>query len=169
MNSEIYPALSSPAGGATAVSAEMLAAVARLVQLYEQLTPQHLDSLHLCYAAQAHFKDPFNDVRGVASIRQVFAHMFDTLDAPRFAVTEQLVQGQQAFLAWEFHFRLRRWRAGQPQCIRGGSLLRFDAQGLVQEHRDYWDTAEELYEKLPVLGVLMRALRRAGAAPQAQS
>ena len=169
MNSEIYPALSSPAGGATAVSAEMLAAVARLVQLYEQLTPQHLDSLHLCYAAQAHFKDPFNDVRGVASIRQVFAHMFDTLDAPRFAVTEQLAQGQQAFLAWEFHFRLRRWRAGQPQCIRGGSLLRFDAQGLVQEHRDYWDTAEELYEKLPVLGVLMRALRRAGAAPQAQS
>ena len=169
MNSEIYPALSSPAGGATAVSAEMLAAVARLVQLYEQLTPQHLDSLHLCYAAQAHFKDPFNDVRGVASIRQVFAHMFDTLDAPRFAVTEQLVQGQQAFLAWEFHFRLRRWRAGQPQCIRCGSLLRFDAQGLVQEHRDYWDTAEELYEKLPVLGVLMRALRRAGAAPQAQS
>lgn len=116
MNSEIYPALSSPAGGATAVSAEMLAAVARLVQLYEQLTPQHLDSLHLCYAAQAHFKDPFNDVRGVASIRQVFAHMFDTLDAPRFAVTEQLVQGQQAFLAWEFHFRLRRWRAGQPHA-----------------------------------------------------
>ena len=168
MNSEIYPALSAPAGGAAA-SAEMLAAVARLVQLYEQLTPQHLDSLHLCYAPQAHFKDPFNDVRGVASIRQVFAHMFDTLDAPRFAVTEQLVQGQQAFLAWEFHFRLRRWRAGQPQCIRGGSLLRFDAQGLVQEHRDYWDTAEELYEKLPVLGVLMRALRRAGAAPQAQS
>ena len=65
--------------------------------------------------------------------------------------------------------RLRRWRADQPQCIRGGSLLRFDAQGLVQEHRDYWDTAEELYEKLPVLGVLMRGLRRAGAAPQAQA
>lgn len=169
MNSEIYPALSAPAGGATAVSAEMLAAVARLVQLYEQLTPQHLDSLHLCYAPQAHFKDPFNDVRGVASIRQVFAHMFATLEAPRFAVTEQLVQGRQAFLTWEFHFRLRRWRAGQPQCIRGGSLLHFDAQGLVQEHRDYWDTAEELYEKLPVLGVLMRGLRRAGAAPQAQS
>ena len=168
MNSEIYPALSTPVGGAAA-SAEMLAAVARLVQLYAQLTPQPLASLHLCYAPQAHFKDPFNDVRGVARIRQVFAPMFAPLAAPRFAVTEQLVQGRQAFLAWEVHFRLRRWRADQPQCIRGGSLLRFDAQGLVQEHRDYWDTAEELYEKLPVLGVLMRGLRRAGAAPQAQA
>jgi hypothetical protein len=28
-------------------------------------------------------------------------------------------------------------------------------------HRDYWDAAEELYEKLPVLGGLMRFLKRA--------
>jgi hypothetical protein len=29
----------------------------------------------------------------------------------------------------------------------------------VRRHRDYWDAAEELYEKLPVIGVLMRAMR----------
>jgi hypothetical protein len=27
-------------------------------------------------------------------------------------------------------------------------------------HRDYWDAAEELYEKLPVVGSLMRWLKR---------
>jgi steroid Delta-isomerase len=27
-------------------------------------------------------------------------------------------------------------------------------------HRDYWDAAEELYEKLPILGGLMRWLKR---------
>ena len=27
-------------------------------------------------------------------------------------------------------------------------------------HRDYWDAAEELYEKLPLLGALMRWLKR---------
>jgi hypothetical protein len=26
-------------------------------------------------------------------------------------------------------------------------------------HRDYWDAAEELYEKLPVLGSVMRWLK----------
>ncbi len=140
------------------------AAVARLVRLYEHLTPAQLDALAACYAPQAQFKDPFNDVRGVPAIRQVFSHMFATLDEPRFVVTQQLVQGDQAFLAWEFRFRMRRWRPQQPQCIRGGTLLRLDAAGLVTEHRDYWDTAEELYEKLPVLGALMRWLRRAGSA-----
>jgi hypothetical protein len=32
--------------------------------------------------------------------------------------------------------------------------------GRVQDHRDYWDAAEELYEKLPVVGGLMRWLKK---------
>jgi hypothetical protein len=27
-------------------------------------------------------------------------------------------------------------------------------------HRDYWDVAEELYEKVPVLGGLLRTIKR---------
>jgi hypothetical protein len=30
----------------------------------------------------------------------------------------------------------------------------------VSLHRDYWDAAEELYEKLPVVGSVMRWLKR---------
>ncbi|MGD9774651.1 nuclear transport factor 2 family protein [Diaphorobacter sp.] len=144
--------------------ADTQAAAARLAQLYEQLTPDHLDHLADYYAADARFKDPFNDVRGVPAIRAIFAHMFASLDQPRFVVTQQLAQGTQAFLAWEFHFRLRRWQAGVDQCIHGATLVHFDATGRVTLHRDYWDTSEELYQKLPVLGPLMRWLRRAGSA-----
>ena len=145
-------------------STDMNAAVDRLVQLYEQLTPDLIRQLDAFYAADAHFKDPFNDVRGVQAIAGIFDHMFETLQNPHFIVTQRLVQGQQAFLAWEFHFRLQRWRPGIDQCISGATLLSFDAQGLVSQHRDYWDTAEELYEKLPLLGALMRWLRKAGSA-----
>lgn len=141
------------------------AATTRLVQLYEQLTPAHLAHLGDYYAPDAQFKDPFNDVRGVPAIAQIFAHMFASLEQPRFVVTQRLVQGEQAFLAWEFHFRMRRWRAQVTQCIHGATLVHFDAEGRVARHRDYWDPAEELYEKLPVLGGLMRWLRKAGAAP----
>ena len=38
--------------------------------------------------------------------------------------------------------------------------LRFDGAGRVTLHRDYWDAAEELYAKLPLLGCLMRGLAR---------
>ncbi len=30
----------------------------------------------------------------------------------------------------------------------------------IAMHRDWWDAAEELYEKLPVVGALMRWLKR---------
>jgi hypothetical protein len=36
----------------------------------------------------------------------------------------------------------------------------FNQDGKVVIHRDYWDAAEELYEKLPVVGGLMRWLKR---------
>jgi steroid delta-isomerase len=139
-------------------------ALDRLVRLYEHLTPARLPELTALYAVDAHFKDPFNEVRGVPAIARIFAHMFANLDQPRFVVLQRLAQGDQAFLTWEFRFHLRRWRPDVEQCIRGATLLSFDAQGRVVRHRDYWDAAEELYEKLPLLGPLMRRLRKAGSA-----
>jgi steroid Delta-isomerase len=132
---------------------------ARIVALFEQLVPADLARLHLFYAADARFKDPFNDVLGVPAIERVFRHMFDRLDEPRFVVHEVLVEGDQCFLTWDFLFRFK-GRAQVRQTVRGATHLRFDAQGRVALHRDYWDVAEELYEKLPLLGALMRWLRR---------
>lgn len=90
------------------IAPEIEAGLQRLVELYEQLTPTCLSRLNICYAPHASFKGPSNEVRGQDGIRQIFAHMFTIVDVPRFIVTEQLVQGQRAFLAWEFHFRMRR-------------------------------------------------------------
>ena len=70
-----------------------------------------------------------------------------------------------AWLAWEFRFRFRGWRAGEVQCIRGATHLCFASDGRVASHRDYWDTGEELFARLPLVGVLMRLLRRRMAAP----
>ena len=44
--------------------------------------------------------------------------------------------------------------------VRGVSHLVLAPDGRIAEHRDYWDAAEELYEKLPLLGGLMRWLKR---------
>ena len=60
------------------------------------------------------------------------------------------------------HYRLKGARTtASPQVIRGASHLRFDSAGKVTWHRDYWDAAEELYMTLPVIGWLMRRLRKA--------
>jgi ketosteroid isomerase-like protein len=139
------------------------AALQRVVLFYEQLQPTDLPRLADIYTADAQFKDPFNEVQGIAAIAGIFNHMFDSLEAPRFVITQQVQQGNQCFVTWDFLFAMTQIRGGQTQTIRGAShlVLRED-QGTwrVAVHRDYWDAAEELYEKLPVLGSLMRWLKR---------
>ena len=135
----------------------------RLVDAYTRLTRDNLPALLALYAENAHFKDPFNDVRGHAAIARVFAQMFDELREPRFTVQVAASDGDDAFLTWELHFVRQ---GGQAMAIRGATHLRYAPGGLVQLHRDYWDAAEELYAKLPVLGALMRALRGRLAARQ---
>jgi len=135
-----------------------------LVQFFETLSPGTVTRIPDFYSDDARFKDPFNDVRGTAAIRRIFSHMFTQVSEPRFVVGERVVDAGAAVLVWDLHFGVRVWGRVRAQVIHGVSHLKFAADGKVTCHRDYWDTGEELYMKLPVLGLLMRALRRRMAA-----
>jgi hypothetical protein len=135
------------------------ARVARIVDYFESLSPEALQRLGEVYSDGARFKDPFNEVAGVPAIREVFEHMYRALDEPRFVVQEAVTEGDQCFLTWDFVFRFKRFTP-DLQAVRGASHLRLDAAGRIEMHRDYWDVAEELYEKLPAVGSLMRWLKR---------
>ena len=145
----------------TAVSdLPMEQAVTRLVALFEHLTVADLPEMGRYYATHAHFKDPFNDVQGLAAIQGIFGHMFEALHEPRFVVTNRVVQGPHCFLTWDFLFRFKSFQQDTLQTVRGASHLVLDEQGLVTLHRDYWDAAEEMYEKFPVVGGVMRWLKK---------
>ena len=134
-------------------------ATENLATFFETLSPQSVAQLQTVYDEQATFKDPFNEVQGLPEIKRIFRHMYVALDQPHFVVTGQVVDGAQAFLTWEFRFRFKRFDTTTLQAVRGASHVVFNEQGLVTMHRDYWDAAEELYEKLPVLGGVMRWLK----------
>ena len=127
---------------------------------FESLQPGSVQAMGEFYAPDAYFKDPFNEVRGVAKIQRIFSHMYVALEQPHFVVTERVAQGDQCFLVWDFKFRFKRFDTTALQTMRGTSHLRFAPDGRVTYHRDYWDAAEELYEKLPLVGAVMRWLKK---------
>ena len=138
----------------------MAGAVTRIEAFFSGLQPSDLTRLGELYTDDAWFKDPFNEVRGVAAIQRIFTHMYEALDNPRFVITGRVVDGAQCFLVWEFRFAFRNFHKGVEQVVRGGSHLQLAPDGRIASHRDYWDAAEELYEKLPLVGGLMRWLKR---------
>lgn len=136
----------------------------RLVTWFETLSLQSVARTAEFYAPDAHFRDPFNDVRGVERIARIYAHMFEQVSEPRFAVIERHLQGDSAMLLWEFSFRSR--PGAIVTTVRGTTHLRFDAQGRVSAHQDYWDPSGALYEQVPLLGTLLRWVRGKLRAPQ---
>lgn len=135
-------------------------AMEALVEFFESVSPETISRIGDLYAADARFKDPFNAVQGVPAIEHIFRHMFTQVESPRFVVTERIAQNNSAMLAWRFEFGVRVGKTVRPQVVNGVTHFKFDVNGKVSLHRDYWDTGEELYMKLPVLGWLLRALRR---------
>jgi len=138
----------------------------KLMAFYESMSPATVTQIRDVYAVDAYFKDPFNEINGVDKIEAVFLHMYRQLQDPRFVVHGWSGTGNEGFVLWDMHFRSRFLRGGEAQTIRGVSHIRFDASGKVSYHRDYWDTGEELYAKLPVIGWLIKWLRRAMSGPE---
>lgn len=136
-----------------------------LCAYFEKLSANNLDELDTYYAADARFKDPFHEVVGVAAIRAILKHTFDKLSDARFRVTQRFPgEKGHAVILWEMDFTMPVTR--EPTTIRGVTHLVFATDGKLTLHRDYWDAAEELYSRLPVLKWLMRALARQAAAPR---
>ncbi len=131
-----------------------------LVAFYESLSEKSVACFPDYYAEDAYFKDPFNEGRGLALIQRVFTHMFRQVAEPRFKVLERVVDANGAVLVWDFFYRVGASGQGKTEVIRGVSHLKFDLEGKVIWHRDYWDAAEELYAKLPIIGFLVRRLKK---------
>lgn len=123
---------------------------------FEALTPASLAAIDRVYAQGARFRDPFNALEGRDAIARLYARMFERLDAPRFVVRERVRDGARAFVSWDFEYGL----AGRRHGLHGGTLFVLDEAGLIAEHRDYWDAAEGVYERVPIVGYLLRSLKR---------
>lgn len=127
-----------------------------IARWFETLSPESLDKVGEVYAAEAIFIDPFNTLSGLESVRAVYQHMFDTLEQPKFVVTTIVADARRAFMTWDFHFL----RNDEAMSISGCTQFELDDHGRIILHRDYWDAAQQIYEKIPLLGSLLRVLRR---------
>jgi steroid delta-isomerase len=128
--------------------------LAAYVDMFESLSPHNLAAqLDPLFADEAYFEDPFNQVVGPQAIRAIFEHMFHTVRQPRFSVLSRALNGDTAFLEWQFHFVDSRF---EPYAIVGTSKVVFDSQGKVVSHIDYWDTGRYVYQAVPVLRTVIR-------------
>ena len=132
---------------------------------FDELSPASRDVLKELAHPDIRFVDPFNDVRGIEKVLAVFDHMFVTTTEPKFVTKPPVVMGNTAFIKWRFTCNINNRFYRKEMTIDGVTEVQFDQAGLITTHIDYWDAARQLYEKLPLLGGLLRAIRHRLAVP----
>lgn len=141
-------------------TSDSVEAVKRVVDYWQTLSAARVSALSEVYTEDAYFRDPFNEVTGVDKLKHIFSDMFVRLHEPKFTITETIHQDNRVLMVWDFTYRIKTLKPELGRKIHGSSLIRFGADGRVNYHRDYWDAAGELYEQLPVIGSVMRWLKK---------
>ncbi|CAA6816799.1 MAG: Nuclear transport factor 2 family protein [uncultured Sulfurovum sp.] len=104
------------------------------------------------------FEDPFQKVEGLQAIHHVFVDMYTKLHEPRFVINEVICSHDVAYVKWKFIYAMN--AKSQINTFTGVSRVTFSQQGKVLSHTDYWDAAQHVYEKIPLLGSVIRLVKR---------
>ncbi|WP_417514082.1 nuclear transport factor 2 family protein [Minwuia sp.] len=131
----------------------------RFVSYFEGMQQSDLDRLNQIYAEDVHFVDPFSDFTGLNTLHGVFEAMFTKMRDYRLAVLEcGMISDDSAFVRWRMSGYVK--QLGKDLwVVEGSSLIRFAGDGRVREHIDFWDAASQMYERLPVIGWVLRKIR----------
>ncbi|GLQ05935.1 nuclear transport factor 2 family protein [Sneathiella chinensis] len=134
-------------------------ACAAYARYFETLSPETVDDLDGLAGDALYFEDPFNQVRGRDKVKQLFRQMFDHVSDPAFHVYPPYWESGkgQVLLKWRFTGQNRHLG---PIDFVGLSEVTFDAEGKIVSHVDYWDASTHFYAKIPLIGGMIRFVKR---------
>ena len=132
--------------------------VDRFQSVYQRLTVDSLELLDGLYAPEVEFTDPVHTLRGLPELRAYCRELYDGVAECRFDYPEVIESDGRAAVAWVMHLRHTRFRPKETLSLAGVSLIQFGER--VTRQHDYFDLGAMIYERVPVLGLPVRALRR---------
>jgi len=127
------------------------------IRLFEELSMEQLEGIEGFISNNIQFKDPFNELSGLDEFRRLLVKTLNDVKAPKFTVTHRAWSNDILFLRWSFQGEIKglnHWN------VEGMSEILFDEQGLICQHIDHWDASEQFYAKLPLIGTIIRLIRR---------
>ncbi|MDN3609673.1 nuclear transport factor 2 family protein [Vibrio ostreicida] len=127
--------------------------------IYQQLNKNNLHLLHDVYHNDVIFEDGAHRLEGWSSLKAYFDTLYTNVNRCQFDIKEHQQLGEVGFLTWVMTLEHPKLQSGQAITVNGVSHLKF-AQGRVVYHRDYFDLGEMLYENLPLLGTVIKSIKK---------
>lgn len=111
------------------------------------------------YAANAFLNDTLKTVRGSAAIEEYFLKTLANTESMRVEFTDVARSGNDYYFRWIMDIKFRQFNKGRVVRTVGLTHVRFNKDGQVILHQDYWDSAQGFFEYVPVIGGGIRFIK----------
>ena len=128
--------------------------IKQYLKLFEQLDTYNIDNFNDLVDEQIIFVDPFNKIVGKEKFIKLFKKNITAIQKPKFMILSTSSQNREYFVKWRMEF----FAFGKNQKIIGISEIKVNETGLISSHYDYWDSFNQFYLKLPILGNILKIL-----------
>ena len=111
------------------------------------------------YAKEFYFNDTFVVL---TNIEDLVPHMINTAQNTKSTTVEILdsaFSGTDYYIRWVMVMEFKAKGKNVYSRSIGMTQLRFDAEGKIIFHQDFWDSAEGFYQHLPYIGYFIRKIR----------
>ncbi|MEO5913614.1 MAG: nuclear transport factor 2 family protein [Luteolibacter sp.] len=112
------------------------------------------------YASDAYLDDTLVVHHGAADIQQYFTKTSETMTSYQVTIDDMARSGNDYYVRWTMVFGAPALSGGKPVHSVGISQIRFNREGKVEFHRDFWDSGKNFYAHLPVVGGAIGFVRK---------
>lgn len=139
-------------------SADEQSAIARFKDLFSVLSPEKVrDKASEVYAENAYFNDTLKTVIGAEAIEDYLLESARRAASVTVRFDDTVGKEGEYYFRWTMHIRFE--EGSEPVRSIGMTHIRFNEDGKVVLHQDYWDAASGLFEHLPVIGGMIRLVK----------
>ncbi len=136
------------------------AAVDRLREYFRDVSGASVQRLtRQVYAPDAFLCDTLHIARGAEEIEAYFAITAERVDTMKVTILDYSTSGREVYARWEMTIAADNLAGGQHVTTFGLSHFRFDREGKVILHQDFWDASAGFFELLPGLGRVITRIR----------
>ena len=111
------------------------------------------------YAPGAYLNDTLKTIHGAPTIRDYFISTAKGLDSMTVTFDDLAVSGRNYYFRWTMETRMKNLARGKTVRTIGVTLVRFDREGRVILHQDFWDSAQGVWDHVPGVGFAIRKIR----------
>lgn len=126
--------------------------------LYQSLNKDNLDRLKEVYSDKVLFIDPIHQVNGIEALTLYFENLYQNLDFCTFNIKHIIQQQGHACIVWQMQYAHPKIKSGKTISVDGCSHLQFSKK--IEVHRDYLDLGQMLYEQLPLIGPVIKSIKK---------